>query len=81
MLTLTLQSHFIRGIYRGRMYALSPDSGWMDSKIFYEWFEHHFFEYPPSGRTLLLLLDSHSSHYNPTFIYYAAQKGVMMSNL
>ena len=63
------------------MHALSPDSGKMDGKIFLEWFEHHFLEYAPSGRPLLLLLDGHSSHYNPTLIHCAAQKGVMMSNL
>lgn len=32
-----------------------------------------FFEYAPSGRALLLLLDGHSSHYNPEFIWFAAQ--------
>ena len=40
--------------------------------------EHHFLEYAPSGKPLLLLLDSHSSHYNPTFIRCAAQKGVIV---
>ena len=63
------------------MYALSLGSGWMDGKTLHEWFEHHFLEYAPSGKLLLLLLDGHSSHYNPIFICCAAQKGVMMSNL
>ena len=63
------------------MYALSPGSGWMNDEIFHERFEHHFLEYAPSGRSLLLLLDGHSSDYNPTFICCAAQKGVMMYNL
>ena len=53
----------------------------MNDKIFHEWFEHHFLEYAPSGRSLLLLLDGHSSDYNPTFTCCAAQKGVMMNNL
>ena len=53
----------------------------MDGETSLKWFEHHFLENAPSGRPLLLLLDGHSSHYNPTFIYGAAQKGVMMSNL
>ena len=60
------------------MYALSPGSGWMDGETFHEWFEHHFLEYAPSGRPLLLLLDGHSSHYNPAFIRCAAQKGVIV---
>ena len=54
-----------QGEIPGTMYALSPGSGWMDGITFYEWFEHHFLEYAPSGRPLLLLLDGHSSHYNP----------------
>ena len=62
----------------GTMYTLSPGSGWMDGEIFHEWFKHHFLEYAPSGRPLLLLLDGHSSHYNPTLIHYAAQKGVIV---
>ena len=56
------------------MYALSPGSGYMDGKIFHEWFEHHFLEYNPSGRPLLLLLDGHFSHSYPTFICCAARK-------
>jgi len=67
-----------KGEIPGTMYALSPGSGWMDGITFYEWFEHHFLEYAPSGRPLLLLLDGHSSHYNPTFIRFAAQKGVIV---
>ena len=35
-------------------------------------------EYAPSGRPLLLLLDGHSSYYNPEFIRFAAQKGVIV---
>ena len=67
-----------QGEIPGTMYALSPGSGWMDGITFYEWFEHHFLEYAPSGRPLLLLLDGHSSHYNPEFIRFAAQKGVIV---
>ena len=67
-----------QGEIPGTMYALSPGSGWMDGSTFFEWFEHHFLEYAPSGRPLLLLLDGHSSHYNPEFIRFAAQKGVIV---
>ena len=67
-----------QGEIPGTMYALSPGSGWMDGITFYEWFEHHFLEYAPSGKPLLLLLDGHSSHYNPEFIRFAAQKGVIV---
>lgn len=67
-----------KGEIPGTMYSLSPGSGWMDGATFYEWFEQHFLEYAPSGRPLLLLLDGHSSHYNPTFIRFAAEKGVIV---
>ena len=79
MLMLTLQSHFTRERYLVQcMHCHLVASGWMDGETFHEWFEHHFLEYAPSGRYLLLLLDGHSSHYNPPFIRCAAQKGVIV---
>ena len=81
-LVIYARANLTKSLYQGEipgtMYALSPGSGWMDGEIFHEWFEHHFLEYAPSGRPLLLLLGGHSSHYNPTFIHCAAQKGVIV---
>uniref|UniRef100_A0A1X7UWI0 HTH CENPB-type domain-containing protein n=1 Tax=Amphimedon queenslandica TaxID=400682 RepID=A0A1X7UWI0_AMPQE len=48
----------------GTMNGLS-DTGWMSSEIFLNWFTHHFLVHAPASRPLLLLLDSHSTQYNP----------------
>ena len=61
----------------GTMYGLS-NSGWVDSELFHLWFEHHFLVYAPSARPLLLIMDGHSSHYNPDTIHMAAEKGVVL---
>ena len=59
------------------MYGLS-DSGWMNSELFELWFLHHFLPHAPAARPLLLLLDGHSSHYNPAVIRKAAQEKVIL---
>ena len=73
----SLTPELYRGEPDGTMYALST-SGWTDSEIFSEWFRSHFPEYAPSGRPLVLLLDGHSSHYNPKFIRQACENGVIV---
>jgi hypothetical protein len=50
----------------------------MDSEIFFNWFEHHFLVHTPSLRPLLLLLDGHSTHYNPGFIRRAAEEKIIV---
>ena len=61
----------------GTMYGLS-DTGWMDSEIFSNWFTHHFLVHAPASRPLLLLLDGHSTHYNPEFVRVAAHEQVIV---
>ncbi len=61
----------------GTMYGLS-DNGWMDREIFDNWFTHHFLIHAPSARPLLLLLDGHSTHYNPGVVRTAAQERVII---
>ena len=61
----------------GTMYGLS-EKGWIDSEIFENWFTHHFLVHSPSTRPLLLLLDGHSTHYNPAFIRRAAEEQVII---
>ena len=61
----------------GTMYGLS-EKGWMDSDIFENWFTHHFLAHIPSTRPILLLLDGHSTHYNPAFIKKAAHEKVIV---
>ena len=61
----------------GTMYALSK-SGWIDSEIFDLWFTDHFLPHAPGGRPILLLLDGHSSHYNPETINRAAEEKIII---
>lgn len=61
----------------GTMYGLSSN-GWIDSELFELWFKHHFLAYAPPTRPLLLLLDGHSSHFQPTFIRSAAREQVIV---
>ena len=41
-------------------------------------FLRHFLVYAPARWPLLLLLDGHSSHYNPDFIHEVASHGVVV---
>jgi hypothetical protein len=59
------------------MYSHSS-SGWIDSEIFDLWFNNHFLPYAPASKPLLLLLDGHSSHYNPSTIKRAAEEHVII---
>ena len=72
-----LKQELADGEVPGTMYALSS-SGWVDSEIFDLWFTHHFLPHAPGVRPLLLLLDGHSSHLNPTTITRAAEEKVII---
>lgn len=56
----------------GTFYGLS-DNGWIDTKFFNEWFKNHFLVHAPTVKPLVLLLDGHSSHYQPDFQAAVAQ--------
>ena len=68
-----LKPELCEGEVSGTMYGLS-DSGWINSELFELWFMHHFLPHAPAARPLLLLLDGHSSHYNPAVIRKAAEE-------
>ena len=72
-----LNPDLTRGEVPGTMYGLT-DNGWMDGEVFENWFTHHFLSRAPAVRPLLLLLDGHSTHYNPSFIRKAAQEKVIV---
>ena len=59
------------------IYALT-DNGWSNSEVFDIWFHNHFLVYAPTARPLLLLMDGHSSHYNPSTIKTAAAQQVIL---
>ena len=61
----------------GTMYGMSV-SGWIDSELFDGWFQGHFLAYAPASRLLLLLLNGHSLHFNPTTIRRAAEEKIII---
>lgn len=74
----SMSKNLMVGQVPGTAYALNPLSGWIDGEIFKDWFTDHFLLHVPAGRPLLLLLDGHSSHFEPDFIHEAASKGVIV---
>jgi hypothetical protein len=73
----TLKLEMTHGEVPGTFYGLSQN-GWIDSELFSEWFKNHFLAHAPAVRPLLLLLDGHSSHYQPEFIRLAAAEDVVV---
>ena len=73
----TLKPEMANGEVPDTMYGLSA-SGWMDAELFDQWFSHHFLAYAPPTRPLLLLLDGHSSHYQPDVVKKAADEKVLI---
>ena len=72
-----LKQEMCEGEVPGTMYGLS-DSGWITSELFELWFVHHFLPHAPAARPLLLMLDGHSSHYNPSVISKAAEEKIII---
>ena len=72
-----LNQELTTGEIPGTMYGLSLGSGWIDTELFRDWFDWHFLQYAPAGCPLLLL-DGHSTHYQPEVVCLAASKGVIM---
>ena len=64
----------------GTFYGLS-DSGWMDSELFERWFKIHFLPHAPPVQPPVLLLDGHSSYYQPELLRIAASEGVIIFHL
>lgn len=64
-----------KGEVPGTRYGLS-ESGWTDRELFHGWLEKHFLIHAVGARPLLLLVDGHSSHYDPGSIKFAKQQGI-----
>ena len=58
-------------------YGLS-ESGWIDTELFEEWFKNHFLLHAPPVRPILLLLDGHTSHFQPELLRIAKSEGVLL---
>ena len=73
----TLNPGWMQGGVPGTAYTRSP-SGWIDTELFHLWMKDHFLQYAVSRRPLLLILDGHSTHYQPATVQYAKDNGVVM---
>jgi len=52
--------------------------GWVDSEHFRGWLSEHSLAHAVGAQPLLLLLDGHSSHYQPELVTYAREFGVII---
>ena len=50
-------------------------------ELFKGWFTNHFLRHAVNARLLLLLLDGHSSHYNPDAIRLVKENDVILFTL
>ena len=48
-------------------------NGWINSDLFEAWFVEHFLKHAISARPLFILLDGHSTHYQPLVIRLARE--------
>ena len=72
-----LKPEYAVGKIPGTLYGLSKDS-WIDGELFALWFSQLFLRYAPQARSLLLLMDRHSSHFNPSVVCRAAEEQVVL---
>ena len=61
----------------GSRFAVS-DSGWVDQELFNFWLTDHFLPNVPSLRPVLLLLDGHSSNFEPYSIQFAREHQIVI---
>lgn len=76
----SLNMEWTKGEVPGTTYGLS-NRGWVDMELFKGWLSTHFLKFAVASRPLLLLLDGHSSHYNPEAIRHAKDSDVIMFTL
>ena len=67
----------IKGEFPGTKYGLS-DKGWINTELFEAWLSELFLQYAVSALPLLLLLDGHTTHYQPQTVRLAKEHDVLM---
>ena len=72
-----LNAEWTKGEVPCTLYGMS-DKGWTDMELFSYWMKDLFLPSIPPARPVLLLLDGHSSHYEPETIRYAASQDVVV---
>ena len=73
----SLNKEWTKGEVNGTTYGMS-NKGWVDSELFRGWLTDHFLQFSVAARPLLLILDGHSSHYQPELVPYAKEKDVIL---
>ena len=61
----------------GTKYGVSSN-GWINTDLFEGWLIEHFVEHAVSARPLFLLLDGHSTHYQPRAVQFAMEHDIIM---
>ena len=72
-----LNAEWTKGEFPVTKYGLSNNE-WINSELFQAWLSEHFLQHAVSARPLLLLLDGHSTHYQPQLLRLAKENDVIM---
>ena len=72
-----LNVEWTNGEVPGTTYGLS-EKGWVDTELFRGWLVDHFLKHAVATRPLFLLLDGHSSHYQPELIHFAKDHDIFL---
>ena len=73
----SLNKEWTVGEVPGTTYGLSS-KGWVDTELFCGWSVNHFIPLAVGGRPLLLMLDGHSSHYQPDLVRFAKEHEIIL---
>ena len=74
-----LNPEWTNGEFPGTTYGLS-DNEWIITELFEAWMSEHFLQHAVSARPLLLLLDGHSTHYQPQFFAFHPTRRTKLSH-
>ena len=58
--------------------ALNMDCGWTNRGLFFGWLEEHFLAHAVPTHPILLLVDGHSSNYDPDSIWFSQKQNVCL---
>ena len=72
-----LNPEWSKGEVPDTLYGMS-EKGWTDQELFYYWLTELFVKQIPPARPVMLLVDGHSSHYEPESIRAAAEQGIIV---
>lgn len=72
-----LNPEWMDGEVPDTLYGMS-DKGWTDMELFSYWMSKLFIPSIPPARPVMLLLDGHSSHYEPDTIRLALTEGIVV---